>query len=99
MSDLLIGVALIAFGFLVYRCADWVGRLHSSQADRWERDGVIRPLGGPFGKVWKKDSPRRFSFRVNSQRASGAFSRLFLKVFGIAWVLGGFANIAKVLFR
>jgi hypothetical protein len=99
MSSFLIGLAMIGFGFVMYRSADWIGSFHSNLADRWERDGVIRPLGGPFGKIWKKDSPRRFSFRIDLQRGSAVFSRLFLKLFGAAWAIGGFANIAMIPFR
>jgi hypothetical protein len=99
MREIFASLAFIAFGFLAYRSADWFARFFADWADKWERDGVIRFGGGPYGKVWRDHNPKMFAFRVKNARFSATFSRLFLKFFGAICVIVATVQILAQVFR
>ena len=100
MSETLTSVVFVAVGLIVYRSAEWFGRLFSDFADRSERDGVIRYGGGLWGnKVWQEDSARKFKSRVQGLRDSAMFSRLLIKGAGVVFVIGGLTQLVGSLLR
>jgi len=55
----------------IYFGLNAISRWLSWQADRWEDDGVIRGAG--FAKIWKEDSPKKFSAFVGFYRFHAIF--------------------------
>jgi hypothetical protein len=85
-------LTFITIGVLVYLSVDWFGRLSSYQADKWQRDGVIR-RGGLSRKVWREDEPEKFEARIEGMRFLAAYSRWFMRIFGAVFAIGGIAQL------
>ena len=61
----------------VYFGLNAVSRWASTQADRWDREGVVR---GPAFKFWRESSPKNFSAFVGFYRLHAIFWRALAKI-------------------